>query len=295
MRIRFLGTAAAEGAPALFCTCAFCQYARKALGREVRTRAGSIIDGMLKLDFGPDSFKHMIDNGLDYTYMQSILITHSHDDHCCVTDIGYRRKGFAQLSADVPLLTVYGNAAVGERLGSRLNEHIAFKQLHAFETVNIQGYAVTPLEAVHCVYGPGSPDAPAAPVFPVEFDGHTFSRREEAFFYLIEKDGESILYAHDTDEFTPADMEFLAGRHIDLITMDCTNATLEGNYVGHMGISDNLRMREKLLANGAADTHTTFVANHFSHNGLTTYEEMVRRLPGFIVSYDSLELETPKK
>ena len=29
MRIRFLGTAAAEGAPALFCTCAFCQYARK--------------------------------------------------------------------------------------------------------------------------------------------------------------------------------------------------------------------------------------------------------------------------
>lgn len=289
MRIRFLGTAAAEGVPALFCTCKHCEYARKTRGREIRTRAGSIIDGVLKLDFGPDSFKHMIDNGLDYTPMQSFLITHSHSDHCCAEDIGYRRKGFAQLTDDVPLLTVYGNGAVGEAIAPHLNDSIAFRQLHAFETVQIQGYTVTPLEAVHCVC-----DASRG-TYPVTFEGRTLCRSEETFIYLIEKDGESLLYAHDTDEFTPADMAFLAGRRIDLITLDCTNATWDCDYVGHMGISANLRMREKLLANGAADAHTLFVANHFSHNGLAPYAELERRLPGFVVSYDSLELETSKK
>lgn len=289
MRIRFLGTAAAEGAPALFCTCEHCAYARKMGGREIRTRSGSLIDGVLKLDFGPDSYKHALDHHIDYTYMKSILITHSHADHCCAEDIGYRRRGFANLREDVPVLTVYGNSAVGKMMTPFLHDLTRFEQLRAFTTADIEGYAVTPLEAVHCRC------ADTLNMYPVTCNGQTIYRSEEAFFYLIEKDGESILYAHDTDEFTPADMDFLAGRHIDLITMDCTNGVLSCDYYGHMGIENNLRMREKLLANGAADAHTLFVANHFSHNGLAPYEELQRRLPGFTITYDGLELETPKK
>ena len=83
-------------------------------------------------------------------------------------------------------------------------------------------------------------------------------------------------------------------KKIDIISMDCTNGHLNLDYVGHMGIRENLRMREKLLACGAADEHTIFVANHFSHNGLLPYEEMVKRLPGFMVSYDSMVVETKK-
>lgn len=283
MRIRFLGTAAAEGVPALFCTCDFCRYARKAGGREVRTRAGSIVDGVLKLDFGPDSFKHMIDSGLDYTYLRALLVTHAHEDHLCPDDLFYRRPGFANLPENFPPLTVYGNARVGERLRPHLGAYLRFERLTAFKTVDIEGYAVTPLEAVHCIDKNGD-------AYPVVFEGETYYRSEEAFFYLIEKDGESLLYAHDTDEFTSADMDFLAGRHIDLISMDCTNAARDSQYVGHMGLNDNLRMRQELLLNGAADTHTTFVANHFSHNGLVAYDELVRRLPCFVISCDSLEL-----
>lgn len=289
MRIRFLGTAAAEGAPAIFCTCDHCAYARKVGGREIRTRSGSLIDGVLKLDFGPDSYKHALDNGIDYTYMKSILITHSHSDHCCAEDIGYRRKGFANLKEDVPVLTVYGNGAVGKMMAPYLNDYVNFKQLKVFETVEIEGYQVTPLEAVHCRCNE------KLVMYPVTYGDQTVVRSEEAFFYLIEKDGESILYGHDTDEFTPADMEFLKDRHIDLITLDCTNGVLAKRSIGHMGITENLRMREKLLAIGAADEHTRFVANHFSHNGLVSYEEMERRLPGFTVTYDGLELETPTK
>ena len=107
---------------------------------------------------------------------------------------------------------------------------------------------------------------------------------------LIEKDGKRLLYMHDTDLPTEADMAFLKDRRMDLISMDCTNGIIDSDYIGHMGISDNLKLREMLLENGTADENTTFVANHFSHNGLAPHEEMEKRLPGFTVTYDGLTL-----
>ena len=65
MELLFMGTAAAEGAPALFCECEHCKFARKHGGREIRSRAGALLDGVLKLDFGPDSFRQMLDNNID--------------------------------------------------------------------------------------------------------------------------------------------------------------------------------------------------------------------------------------
>ena len=144
MKLQYLGTAAAEGAPALFCTCDFCRYARVKGGHEVRTRSGSMIDGRLKLDFGPDSYKQMLDYGLDYTYMKSVLVTHSHDDHFS-HDIFYRRPGFAQLNDDVPQMTIYGNEAVGREVAPFESRYIGFKRMVPFETVRIEDYAVTAL------------------------------------------------------------------------------------------------------------------------------------------------------
>jgi phosphoribosyl 1,2-cyclic phosphate phosphodiesterase len=72
--------------------------------------------------------------------------------------------------------------------------------------------------------------------------------------------------------------------------MDCTNGILDLKYIGHMGINKNVALREKLLSIGAADENTVFVANHFSHNGLVSHEEMEKRLPDFTVSYDGMTL-----
>lgn len=284
MKIQFLGTAAAEGAPALFCTCKHCMYARKVKGKEIRTRAGSIVDDVLKLDFGPDSYKHLLDHDLDYTKVHAILISHSHEDHFLSTDIACRRPGYAHLPENDPPMTVYGNARVGEMMQPHLCDQIGYQKMTPFVPTEIDGYTVTPLQAVHFRDGEGKN-------FPVTFEGETVYRHEDALFYLIEKDGKSLLYAHDTDEFTPEDMDFLAGKKIDLISMDCTNGQLNATYIGHMGANDNLRMREKLLANGAADEHTIFVANHFSHNGLVPHEELEKLLPGFTVAYDGLTIE----
>ncbi len=284
MELLYMGTAAAEAVPALFCECEHCKFARERGGREIRGRSGALLDGVLKLDFGPDSFRQMLDNNIDYTHLRALLVTHSHEDHFAVSDVAYRRRGFGQIRDGEPPLTVYGNERVGAMMERFVCDRLAYRRVKPFESLEIEGYTVTPLEAVHCVS-----DAPGAG-WPVVFEERAYMRSEEAFIYLIEKDGARLLYAHDTDELTPADMEFLAGRKLDLASLDCTNGVLDANYIGHMGINDNLRMRERLLKSGAADDKTVFVANHFSHNGLAAHDELERRLPGFIVACDGLRV-----
>ncbi len=268
MKLMYLGTAAAEGAPAIFCNCDHCRYAREKGGREIRMRSGAMIDGALKLDFSGDAYAQALRFGLSYAGLSDILITHSHEDHFCPEDLS--RVTAPDAHGRGPL-TVWGDEKVGKRLApyvERKKGMLVFRLIRPFETQLISGYAVTALPAIHCWGGD-----------------------EKPLMYLIEKDNCSLLYAHDTDEFPEEVMAFLAGRRIDLISLDCTNGVLDLDYIGHMGISDNLRLKEALLACSAAGERTVFVANHFSHNGLVPHEELERRLPGFLVSYDGMEVE----
>ena len=286
MKLQFLGTAAAEGVPALFCNCDACKYAMKTGGKEIRTRAGAMLDDIIKIDFGPDSYTQMIANHLDYTRVHTLLITHSHPDHLAPDELGCRQPGFAHLT-DERILTVYGNAAVGKKIANRINDRVGFRQLNAFETTNIEGYDVTPLQAVHYV----CKGTDAQPENPVEFEGKTYSRAEQAFIYLIEKDGKRLLYAHDCAGFTPDDLKFLTGKHLDLATLDCTCGERKPGGIGHMGYAENLKCREQLRECGAADDKTIFVANHFSHNGVRPYAELQALLPGFIISYYGMVID----
>ena len=299
MRIQFLGTAAAEGIPALFCACPVCRRAREAGGKEIRTRSGAIIDGKLKLDFGPDSFTHMLRYHLDYLAMRSVLITHSHSDHLSALEMEFRIPGYCHLpdgtNPEKPL-TLYGNEAVGRQI-EKFTQHrshcLVFQKMTPFEPVRIEEYTVTALEAVHCQDRNGEE-------YPVQFQGRTVFRSEDALIYLIERDGQRILYAHDTCEFTEANMAFLQGKRMDLISLDCTGGSWHYDYsrwVGHMTSEGCLSMRKKLIDAGAADENTVFVANHFSHNGYTDYEDMQRITPGFLISYDGMtvNLDAEKK
>ena len=292
MILQYLGTAAAEGIPALFCQCPVCRAARKAGGREMRTRSGAVIDGKLKLDFGPDSFVHMQRYGLDYSALQGVLITHTHSDHLIPGELEFRIPGYCyQEDGGKPqsTLTFYGNDQVGQciqRFTAHPSHCLAFQRMIPFEPVPIGDYQVTALEAVHCQnMGSGT--------FPVQFQGRTIFRAEEAMIYLIEKDGQRILYAHDTCEFTEANWTYLSGKRLDLVSLDCTGGARYYDYsgwVGHMNSESCLKMRAQLFAVGAADERTLFVASHFSHNGYTDFEDIQRITPGFIIAYDGLTL-----
>ncbi len=268
MKIQYLGTAAAEAVPAFFCACPHCEYARAVGGKEVRTRCGAIVDDTIKLDFPPDTLLHMFLYGLNFNYLEHLLITHSHEDHFCWNDIAYRREGFSHPAADAAPLNIYGDQVVVDKIKELNIDGLVPHLMVPFVPTKVGEYTVTALKAVHMI---GSSEQP--------------------LFYLIEKDGQSLLYAHDTDEFPQEDIDFLANKHIGLISLDCTNAVKHYDYVGHMDIWDNLAMRKKLLANGAADEKTIFVANHFSHNGLAPYEELEKAGDGMLISYDGMEVE----
>ncbi|MBR6187050.1 MAG: hypothetical protein IKQ41_12430 [Clostridia bacterium] len=293
MNIQFLGTAAAEGVPAVFCRCEMCEYARKAGGREIRTRAGAIIDGRLKLDFGPDSYHHMLTHGLRFADVHSVLVTHSHSDHFSPLELEFRSPVYSDIREDEPPMTIYGNEAVGALAEPYLRagrHRLAFRKMTPFEPVEIEGYRVTALEAVHCTGGNEKR-------YPVEFMGRTLYRTEDALFYLVEKGASSILYAHDTCEFSRPDMEFLAGKKLGLISLDCTGGSRHSfdytHWAGHMSADGCLRMRDKLLRIGAADGHTVFVASHFSHNGCAPFETLRAALPGFVIACDGMQINTP--
>ena len=108
MKIKFLGTAAAEGVPAFFCTCDACKRAREVGGKEIRTRSQSLLNGELMLDYPADTYFHSMRDGINLTDIHHYLITHSHMDHFHPADVEMLGYGFANLPEDMPLYHFYG-------------------------------------------------------------------------------------------------------------------------------------------------------------------------------------------
>ena len=119
---------------------------------------------------------------------------------------------------------------------------------------------------------------------------------EDAYIYLIEEGGVSLLYGNDTGMLLPA-----AGRKLDIVSLDCTLGH-SPHETGHMGFKANLKVKRILEENGCVKDDTVFISHHFSHNGLRadepgevdwTYENFMEMAKphGFIMSYDGLTVE----
>lgn len=276
MIFQFLGTAAAEGIPAVFCECATCKEAREKGGRHIRTRSQALIDGELLIDFNADTYTHFLRYGIDGSKLRHCIITHNHSDHFYPAELSMRLPDFANLDQE-STFTIYGSDTVGKAMSLPLYEdrdfhRLQFKKLKAYCTTQVGSFAVTPLTAIH---GP----------------------QTGPFIYLIEKDNKAILYAHDTDYLHESVWKFFEEhpRHLDLISLDCTSANVpEMNYVGHMNLNKNVRVKERLIQLGCADEHSIFVCNHFSHNGEeVSYDtfQAIAAEKGFLTSYDGMTLE----
>lgn len=287
MKLKYLGTAAAEGIPAVFCNCPLCKKARLLGGRELRSRAQTLINDDLLLDFGPDTYWHVCRYGLDLSKIRSLLITHSHEDHYTPSELSYREHGFAYLSgdresddADFPPLDIYMSAGSYayecvrplEETDLAKRPEFVFHTVKAFEPFAAGRYTVTPLAANH------------APGF-------------EALIYLISDGSKTLLYAHDTGIFPEETWGFLSTLklHIDFASLDCTGMASGHNTGGgrHMNLERNKVVRARLTELGLADDATLWCCNHFSHNGKSTHAELTEIMAkeGFLVSYDGMEVE----
>ncbi len=272
MVIRYQGTGAYEGIPALFCPCNTCREARSTGGQEIRSRSGALVDGVVKLDFPPDAYWQMLRDGLDYAALIGVLITHTHTDHYAVWDLMPRLPHYASLDG-APPLPIVGNEKCGELLASELvKKHepegggrLFFRRAVPFEPLSLGDYTITAVRANH-------------------------KPSEEALNYVVERDGKKLLYAHDTGEFLPETLEFLSGMALDFVSMDCTSGLSDtGDH--HMGLPNCRRMQGRLVQLDAARPDAFFALSHVSHNSHVSHAQLMKAAEGFLVAHDGMEIQ----
>lgn len=276
MKLKYYGTAAAEGVPGLFCSCDICNHARSHGGRNIRTRSQATVDDTLLIDFPADTYLHVLRDGLDLTTKQHLIITHSHSDHLYPMDFIMRKNGFvAKYAVDKPL-NVYGMPATRSAMAKAIelanedsNSWLKFHDITPFVPFYAGEYKITALPANH--------DSNATPVI-----------------YVIEKDGCAMLYGNDTGYFFEEVWEYLAGSNIrfNLVSLDSTMGFKESRN-GHMGVLCVREVIARLKEIGVADDSTIFVAHHFTHNARGTYEDFKKYYEaiGILTSFDSMEIK----
>ena len=280
MKILYMGTAAAEGWPALFCSCPICTQAREHGGKNLRTRTQALLDSSLLIDFPPDTYGHALRYGLDLGKIHTPLVTHSHMDHWFPADLIHRHEHFGHGADGV--LEVYGSEAVEKAfrdniLIDRFKNHpldsvVHFHVTHAGDCIQSEGWEIIAVPADH-------------------------DKLEECLFYICKKDGKTVLYGHDTGHDTGCDLsreawELLKREKFDLVSLD---ATLGMRTIGryHMGLPEVEMVLQKLAEYGCVDRHTVKVINLFGHNGKMTHEQLTAwgAERGILVSYDGMEVE----
>jgi len=276
LKLLYLGTAAAEGIPAVFCSCPVCLEAREKKGKNIRTRSQALLDDKILLDYPPDSYYHYVSSDFKAPNLPAIrhlFVTHSHMDHFYPDELHDRRPGMV-VSRPVETLHIYGNRAVKRKLQALLRTTKRmpsndFRYARPFEPIEVDGYRLTSLPALH-------------------------NRKEECLIYAIEHGDKAILYAHDTGIFPESVWRYFlkAKLRFNLVSLDCT-LILKKDGKNHMGISDCVEVRQRLVEIGAADAKTIFVLNHFSHNGGLNHDDLCKAAAkeNFVVAYDGMEVE----
>lgn len=281
MKIKYYGTSAGAGIPEIFCSCRVCEQARREGGKNVRTRSQAVIDGVLGIDYPVDTFLHTIYGGLDMRTLKTVLITHAHYDHFLPADILSRAVGMTE-----PIKFCFSEQsgrnfcnslkarAEAFRTGKSICNHnevlVETAFLEPYREAVLSGYRVIPLKARH-------------------------GGEIGALNYVIQKDGKSILWAHDTGKLYPEVLEFLkeSGIRFDFVSLDCTLKRGEQITPNHMDLDWCIETAEALRNNRNADEKTVFMLSHIGHLVERTHEELSEEAAayGMTVAYDGMTVE----
>jgi len=270
LNLTVLGTSAAEGWPALWCVCDACREAARRGGRDFRRRAAYNVDGRVQIDLGPDALAQMLEFRVDYAKLEHLLFTHSHGDHCHAENLYFRRRGFSIIPED-SLLRVYGNEQVRTLFEM---QHVPlpllqaeFRLIEPFKPLELGDLRATPIRADH-------------------------AGEEEAVNFLLESAGGRLLQGNDTGWYPDETWDFLSGRDLNVVLLDCTYGLQSGGS-GHLGAPVLIEAMAELQSLGALAPNARKIATHFSHNGGALYDELVEYFTphGIEVAYDGMTLD----
>lgn len=265
MKIRLLGTGAAEGIPAFYSDSAVSNYARERGGKDVRTRSSALVDGHLKIDLGPDSLLQIHRDRLDARDWTAVFFTHSHDDHFAVDELQYCLYPFNE--SEYVGFTIFGNATVAAAVWERYPDWpFEVVETRSFEPFRHAEYTITPIRANHMD----------------NEDGHN----------LIIQDAESaLLYGTDTGIWSEETFEYLQKFRLDALVIECTEGFHKTDYLGHLDVEGCIAVVSRLREQGTLLPNSKVVTTHHSHNGGATHSELESALQahGIAAGFDGME------
>ena len=278
MKLRFLGSAASESIPALWCECPNCRKAMELGGKNIRRRTSYLIEDHTLVDFGPDANWQMKEFRIDPAKIKRILMTHSHIDHFNPIDLFWRNGEFSRPGRKIGF---YANATILTELGRRVREERMGD--------SVQSLQLDPVEPV-----PGVPihdgELTILPVQAAHAPG------ECALNYLLKDDDEGrILIANDTGWWPPKSWELLRWRPLEVAVIEISMG-IRMPYAEergtHLGARAAIAFRDRLAELGAVTASTQVVVTHISHHIGVTHEELEEYFKPYdiAVGYDGLEL-----
>lgn len=277
MDVIFLGTAAAEGLPAPYCSCDICKKARRNGGKDLRLRSSVLIDGIVKIDESPDTLAQAQKLGLALEGVKTLLITHTHEDHLYADDVLLFVPPFSHTYKGP--LNILGPGGVAEcvmrsAIHSWAEEALDIKPLLPFRTVKINGgYEVTSLLA------------------------HHVPERTCLNYVVRDPGGAALLYAGDTGFWPDETFDFLKnqGVRLDTVVMEATNGALDNDDI-HLSVKGAIRMRQRLLEQGNIEADTPYYATHFCHGGNMLHADLEEAFGphNILPAYDGLRMEVAK-
>lgn len=283
--MRIIGSGAAEAIPNPLCSCGICESARKARGRDIRSRTCFRVDDATQIDFGPDQFYQATVLGNDLRTVRQVLVTHSHEDHLAFTE--FNLKQMASVTNPDPIDVYLSRPAHAWLLNAAAPFDCAvtdetYVRLHpvdygvAFQAGNL---TVLPLKGNHFAHGTGE---------------------NSINYHITFADGSTLYYAVDTGYFLEDTLERLRMLRVDTLVVEGTFGDAPGYETphtdGHMGAQGVLAVTRRLYEQGTLHDASRVYVTHVNHKHSLTYPRMVdwfaaRPAPVPItVGYDGMEI-----
>lgn len=283
MKIVFLGSAAAEAVPAIWCVCDICRQARANGGKDIRQRTSYLLNQDTLIDFGPDIFHQSILCNIQWSEIKRLIITHAHEDHLEPNELLWRLNGrFSKTQSE---LKIFGTSKVLKRIEIEIQRPFVKRIFASFEDFKIAATQVEPAKLII---------DDDLQIFPIKAN-HADSNGQEVNYVLTHRD-KSILIANDTGWWDECAWKQISNFRLDGAVIECTmgiNPKGIDHRLGHMGANVSVEFRDKLLELGVINKKTPVIVNHFSHNGWPIHESLCDFFNprGIQVGYDGLVLD----
>jgi phosphoribosyl 1,2-cyclic phosphate phosphodiesterase len=272
MKILFLGTAAAEGVPSPFCECPTCAYARQVGGRNARMRTAVLLNDDLLFDCGPDLVAATQRFGIGLSRLETMLVTHAHEDHLLPGNLLWRGPGFCP----TPLtpLCIFGPEPVTQII--QRDPHWPMLEKDGMVTVQTAKAGQRWQNGrYHIIAMPATHDP-----------------NRTCLLYVVTDGIHKLFYAADSGPLSEQALRTVAEEApFDAMLMEETMGRAPF-WAGHHNMESFLETHQRFLREGWLTEQAYFVAFHFSHQSNLPHDDLVRLFSshGILVAYDGMEL-----